>query len=192
MKCKAGYVRNPRTDRCVKADGLLGRTILAATRAIAAGEAPARQCPGAQEYDYATGQCVDGGRALALRELARRGRMERRVSNANAAVAAKDVTSRIFNAVRAKNYAAAANATDRDLRTAQGDAVELFRMVQDLQAGLGACGDALERSQQRERQLTAALLRNSDRSTTVPAATKRPASATKRPATPSVRPPWRF
>lgn len=163
MSCKKGMIRNPRTARCVKGGGLLGRTITAATQALASGTAPTRACGGASRYDYATATCVSDARAAVLAELERRARLERRVSDANAASAAKNLTSRMFDAVRAKNYQETVKVKNSNLRLAQGDAVQLFGMVEGLQAQLADCNDRLRRTQQRERQLTNALLKNSGR-----------------------------
>ena len=116
--CAKGLVRNPRTARCVKETGALGRIILATAHAV---------------------------------------------DDANAGRAAKNLTSGIFDRVRAKNYKAAAAAKNTDLGVVRGDAMRLFEIANDLQARLAACNTKLREAQQQKRDLTNALLRNSGR-----------------------------
>lgn len=102
-KCPKGTVRNPRTSRCVRTDRALGQSIQAAADALQRG-VRAGPCKGREEYDFATGRCVDDARASALRALKAQWGLRQRASNAEAAATAKNVTSKIFNKVRADNY----------------------------------------------------------------------------------------
>lgn len=145
--CGSGKIRNPRTARCVSAALPLGAAIDAAVQAALAGRVPPRPCGSAQAYDFATRGCVgDRARVQALTEVKKRGGL---ASAANAAAAAKNVTHAIFAGIKDRN--AAAN---------HEEAVQLLAY---LQGQVRTCAAQLEAARSRERDLTRALLAESNR-----------------------------
>ena len=185
--CPKGYVKNLRTARCVRVDLPLGQAIDAAARAMRAGRA-APACPRDTEYNYSKDTCVsDAARIAALRELKRRWIVERGAANSEAALAARGMTSAIFDPIRATNVAdsrralnnakaalaakvttsaifdsiRAANAAQA-LNNARGNARQVHAEGAELlaysQAALTLCNEKLRRSQEREAALSDALL----------------------------------
>lgn len=146
--CRKGYVKNLKTARCVRADRPLGQAINAAASALQAGRTPPVPCPGSTEYDYFQGSCVDDAAIVAaLRELKRRWMIERGAANAEAALAAKTMTSAIFDPIRAANAEAAIAESRRALNNARRNGT----------TALGRCKEQLRRSQAREAALADAL-----------------------------------
>lgn len=143
--CKQGFVRNPRTDRCVRADLPLGAAIDAAAKAARSGlRAP--PCPSARHaYNFATKTCVADGRAGAIRAVQK----AMRASNANSALAAKNVTSKIFDSVKTKNFQTALEAKNYDIFETRAEAGAIIAYLRD----------ALEKCKQRELQLSNAILK---------------------------------
>lgn len=161
--CTSGYVRNPRTSRCVRADLPLGQTIVAATRALRAGQT-APPCPGGRQYDFSKQTCVGGNLAAALREVKRQWDLQarQRPSNAEAALAAKGLTSAIFNDIRARNTKQTLAAKNKAMGNMQAEARNLLTYSQ---GAVAACQQRLRRTEhqlalalERERQLRESVL----------------------------------
>lgn len=128
--CGAGQIRNPRSRRCVRADGRLGRALHAAAQALRTNGA-AKPCPKGV-YDAATGKCTrDKARAAALRDLQARYRLASGY-NGESAATAKLVAGQAFG------KAVAADA----VATLQAQLARARAEIDDLRNRLALCQSA--------------------------------------------------
>lgn len=136
--CGAGRIRNPRTDRCVKASGPLGRALNAAAVSLRAGESLKRCNKGA--YDPGAQECTtDKHRVSALRELTARYQLARG-SNGNSRAMSKLITSQAISKALAANARSERNEVASMFERLAAYSTDLeagrVRNVQALRAGL--------------------------------------------------------
>ena len=131
--CGTAQVRNPRTDRCVRLDGALGRGLHAAAKALRAG-AEIKKChKGA--FDPSVGRCIaDTNRAAALRELLARYALASGSSNRNAAALSSMVTSQALAKAAAADARAERNEAGSMFQQLAGYSTDLQRQLAEAQS----------------------------------------------------------
>lgn len=166
--CKEGEIRNPRTDRCLKLNLSLGKTVEATYKTLAQNGKLPVSCPNGQEWDASLGKCTaNRSKVAVIRTMVS---MVSRSANANESSAralskliASHALSKAAAASNASNAARAYDSLVRDEYEARLSALTLHNEAGNLQRTTNKQGREIASARRQIQMLQQALIEEKDR-----------------------------